>query len=154
MDQREVKHRSTMPPIECEHCGKVWYGMYHGSKFAPETVLCLKCWNELDTYYCRNHRDLYDLRRESPWAADPKKITNEQSEQITKLTQAWIQNKKNTPHSRQKSFDASVPRWMRSAIKSGMIKTNEKIAYIVYSQGQIARRVEVTTQSTLRPTFR
>jgi hypothetical protein len=66
---------------------------------------------------------------------------------------AWIANKDNKPlpKSAQRRFHKSVPKWLRSAIDAGMVKTDQKEVYIVYSdEYQKAVKVELSDRSKLK----
>src|SRR5271157_665066 len=55
-----IKHKPTMPPLQCDHCGKIWYGMVCNSethRIVPRSkILCVNCWSDLDNHLYK-HRE-------------------------------------------------------------------------------------------------
>lgn len=138
---KETKHRSTIAPFECEHCGHIWYGGATTHRSAPDTTLCSSCWCSLDDYLYKKYGDKCGRSDLHKTVLDDAKV--------------WIQDTSNKPYRRptSKIFHRSVPKWLRSAIISGLVKTNGKEVYVVYSRGQEAVRVELADRSSLKPFF-
>ncbi|GHO51386.1 hypothetical protein [Ktedonospora formicarum] len=136
MNQTEkvTKHRSTIAPFECVHCGHIWYGYAGMHDVTPDDLtLCVKCWSTLDNY-------LYALSKKGKVSA----YEEQDKEKRHQLARAWIADKGNKPFPRatEKRFHSSVPQRMRNAIDAGLVKTNGNEVYIVYSQGETVVRVE------------
>src|SRR5271157_685534 len=116
---REVKHRRTCAPFECDHCGVIWYGGAASSHYTPDSLtLCAQCHIALDNYLDEKYDDFfYSLRDEH---------TEERMKLVHADAWAWIQNKHNKPYLvvAEKRFRRSVPKWMRSAINAGMVQPN------------------------------
>ena len=136
MSEIEAKHRSTISPFECSHCGLVWYGMGSSHPAAPEIDLCSSCWRGLEHYLVEHHREELD----------------ENADTLPVYAQAWIQDKTKAPLPRtpDRRFHSSVPKWMRSAISQAMVKPNDHDVYVVYSRNQIATRAEVLDEEVRR----
>jgi hypothetical protein len=129
-DTREVKHKSTVSPYECPHCGYIWYGYPSNPPSLPDADLCHPCWRALEHYLLKHHY----------------KEFNDDADTIPGYASDWVQDKsqKPLPRSEDKRFHkSSVPAYMRSAITQGLVKPNDKLVYVVYSQGMTATRVEV-----------
>lgn len=135
-----TKHRRTLGPFECAHCGLIWYGGMASTREAPGYVLCDKCHNAVTSLYWLNE-PMFDLTE----ASIEKAKQEIQTEAIT-----WVLDKTQHPLPRKQVFDRSVPRWMRSAIKQGMVKTNSGETYVVYSQGYIATQVQIIDDPQLK----
>jgi hypothetical protein len=142
---KETKHRSTIAPFECQHCGLIWYGWTANHRQAPNTTLCSWCYGKLDTHLWKKYPDFFPPSREDN--------TEEARQAIRDDAAAWIADKNNEPlpRSEARRFHRSVPKWMRSAIASGMVKTNSEVAYVVYSRDQQAVRAEIVDRSELKP---
>lgn len=143
--RKVTKHRSTHAPFECNHCGLAFYGWIPSHREIPEATLCTKCGLALENYLWNKHNDFYCSR--------PEDNTDEMREQVQKDAQFWVQDKtkKPLPKLAAKRFHQSVPKWMRSAITAGMVKTNSEEVYVVYSRGSEAISVELVDRSTLKP---
>jgi hypothetical protein len=130
VEKPETKHKSTVSPFECPHCGYIWYGSAGNFPGVPDANLCHSCWLALDTYLDKqHHREL-----------------SENVPTIPGYAYAWIHDKsqKPLPRSEDKRFHkSSVPAWMRSAITQGLVTPNDSRVYVVYSTGAIASRVEI-----------
>lgn len=138
-----VKHRSTIAPFECAHCGYIWYGWTSHHRATPEnTTLCTPCWSALDNY-------IYALSKKG----EVSPYEEQDIEKRHQLASTWIADKNNKPSPRPASrrYHGSVPKWLRSAIDVGLVQTNSKGVYIVYSQGDTAVNVEMADRSTLKP---
>lgn len=127
----ETKHKKTVSPFECPHCGYIWYGSGGSHPSAPDVDLCNACWRALEHYLLKHHY----------------KEFNDNAPTIPGYASAWIQDKSQIPlpRSEDKRFHrTSVPAWMRSAITQGLVKPNDNRVYVVYSQGETATRVDIT----------
>lgn len=134
-----TKHKKTIAPWECSHCGVIWYGTRGGSEILPAGVLlCIACWNALDGYLYRQHQNLYHQRHQP-------QVHPALQAQVTR----WVADKSVKPYPRPvaRRFSGSVPKWMRSAIDAGMVKTNGTEVYIVYSEAQQAIRADTNLHS-------
>lgn len=131
--KRIVRHKATISPFECYHCGVIWYGMAgsENEDRPPDTVLCVHCHNALWNYlyydgpHCKN-------------GAEVNKATLQQ------ISGAWIadKTKKPFPRNESKRFERSVPRWMRRAIDLGLVKPNDKDVYIISTAGEEPVRID------------
>lgn len=132
-EQRIVKHKATISPFQCHHCGVIWYGTGSSGNDdrPPDTVLCAHC-----------HNALWDfLYYDGPHCKDGVERDKAAFQQISS---AWIMDKtqKPLPRSEQKRFDHSIPRWMRRAIGLGLVKPNDEEVYIVFTVGNEPVRVD------------
>ncbi len=132
-EQRIVKHKGTIPPFECHHCGMIWYGgaSLEDKNKPSGTVLCIDCWNALDTY----------LYSDGPHCKSDATIRQVDFQHIAT---DWIadQTQQPLPRTKEKRFDRSVPRWMRRAIDLGLVQPNEKDVYIVFTTGDEPTRID------------
>jgi len=130
---RTVRHKPTMPPFECLHCGLVFYGWYATDKevdiMGETEPLCTRCHNA-----CWNY--LYDRP--------------EGDEHVLKL--AWIadQEKKPLRLPDEKRFHASIPPWLRSAIRTGRVTSNGEEVYIISSQNNECVKMARSDSTKLR----
>jgi hypothetical protein len=144
---KETKHRSTIAPFGCDHCGYIWYGWTSSIRYAPGHTLCTKCYLAFYAYIEGKYDDLLHTFCKS----------DEERTEILRPVLAdaleWIQNKNNKPRPRpaEKRFHSSVPKWLRSAISQGMVTPGGKEVYVVHSIAQVATRVDLVDRSTLRP---
>ncbi len=126
---KETKHRSTIAPFECDHCGYTFNGWTVTNRDVPNITLCSPCYNELVNY-----------------------LWEKPDDEITQEGLAWVRDTRNKPYPRSdaRRFHPNVPKWMRSAITQGMVKTNSDECYVVYSQEQIAVKVDIVDNSRLK----
>lgn len=131
--QRIIKHKGTLPPCECHHCGMIWYGgaSLEDQNTPSGAVLCIECWHALDTY----------LYADGPHAKSDAEISQVDLQHIAA---DWIadQTHQPLPRSEEKRFDRSVPRWMRRAIALGLVPPNETDVYLVFTAGDEPTRIE------------
>ena len=132
-----VKHRSTIAPFECAHCGYIWYGYATGNKLMPGVIICTRCWLELDNYIWKEHKELYHA----------------EGDEGCNIAHEWVQDKTKNPlpRSAEKRFHRSVPKWIRTAIASGMMRTDSQDAYVIYSRDGVALKAEIVDRSSLKP---
>lgn len=132
-EQRIVKHKGTIPPFECHHCGMIWYGgaSLEDKNKPSGTVLCIECGNALDTY----------LYSDGPHCQSEAWMNKMDFQHIAA---DWIADKtqKPLPRKEEERFDRSVPRWMRRAIDLGLVQSNEKDVYIVFTAGDEPTRID------------
>src|SRR5260221_5630837 len=103
-----IKHRPAYAPFECGHCGYIWYGGMGDHHYAPDVNLCDSCWNTLDNLLYRKN-------------ALPA-LTQQEHDEAQRTASAWLANTEPRPVTRR--FHQSVPKWLRSAIDTGMVQTN------------------------------
>ena len=137
-----VHHQKTRSPAECPHCGLVSrWAIFTHLRFAPEDVyLCIHCHNKLyNVFWDFRHNEPYDEENEQEVA------------KVHAFVRQWIADKKQKPHPRspEKRFDHSVPLWMRNAIDSGKMKTNDGNIYVVSSQSDQVVSIEIVDGETV-----
>lgn len=134
MNTSLTKHRSTISPFECHHCGLIWYGMASTIEktLPPGTVLCAKCSAALHNY-------LYHDGLHCKEGHDPENHAFFQPLAVTWLADRTM---KPFPLAADKRFHRSVPRWMRRAIEMQVVEPNDKDVYQVYTREGEPQRVD------------
>lgn len=129
---RIITHRPTGTPLECIHCRYCWYGTGCSYKNVTDKVLCDLCWEALDTHIWAK-RDRYKYM---PMSTEREALGRE----IRNDGQTWLADKTTVPRKRthERRFDKSVPKWMRSAIQQGLIKTSDEGMHTIQSCNNIA----------------
>jgi hypothetical protein len=116
--EKVVKHKVVNTPWECSRCGYCWYGGTSGYGSPYEHVrICHKCYLEMDNYAYggRNRPTFY--------------------EQLALIAKS--------PHTGPRSYDKSVPAWMRQAIEIGMVKTAQHDLNIrIWARGKVPVKLE------------
>ena len=123
-----TKHRRVHPPRECSRCGYTFYGMVPTDTYKTGHQLCRTCWRVLDTL----------VTTQMPFAATG--ADEQEWEEVCRLALRYVEQKQ--PRAQGKRFDASVPKWMRSAIEAGLVTTNSEEVHTIYSEGERVVKVE------------
>jgi hypothetical protein len=136
--------KPTLPPWQCDHCKRIWYGGVHRDQWVPEGYsLCLSCWSELDNFLYRTVRDNYNLS----WAY----MKTENIPIVHAKAREWIADATQKPHQPKNIYyGGGVPAWMRSAIDKGLVETNADVVYIVtVDEAEQAVSVETSQDRSL-----
>lgn len=138
------KMKPTLGPMECNHCHRIWYGTRSKGTWVPhETILCRDCWHELDEYLYHQFPGIYTLSQES--------IKPEHISALHVEAKTWVADSGRMPHRPKNLFrDGGVPRWMQSALKKGLVRTNSSDVYVVtVDEAGEALSVETSQDRTL-----
>lgn len=148
---KPVKHKPTMSPLQCDHCRKIWYGMFCASnaRIVPQgRMLCVNCWGALD-----NH--LYNHQEYEAIADHTGEDTDEWKKGYPLFFGAaaqWIEDPKQDPRPRKNPYASRVPKWVRIAIEAGKMVPNDEYIYTVTTCGDNLVKVDKTLdRSELKP---
>lgn len=131
-----IKQKSTCPPLQCNHCQRIWYGvgMTSGdaSPIPPGVTLCAQCYDILDLDLCASSGQYLGS------------LHKEHIDSFRLLAAAWIADKTQKPFPREgeKRFHRNVPKWMRRALDLDLVKPNETERYIIYSRHNEPVRID------------
>jgi hypothetical protein len=137
MQDSVIRHRATLPPVQCHRCKKIFYGSYSDDRdrIVPRGyLLCLRCYVQMESHF-RYHPDFIAVHSHQTGTEEWKDAYPDFFNAVTE----WIAS--STPKAVKYS---RVPKWVRSAIETGKMVPNDDHVYYVSTQGNSVVMIDRT----------